>query len=81
MKYLVKTTYTATANHPHEVDGTQQVWYTGKGGYVSQHMNILQGWSKRHFAEKHIEDQLAFHNDPRYTQNEAWDIECEVVEI
>lgn len=78
MRYLVKTTYTATANHPHEMEGTQQVWYTGKGGYVSEHMNILEGWSRRCFAENHAQDQIEFHNNS--SQHDAWNMRVEVIE-
>lgn len=85
MKYLVKTTYTAKATHPHEKEGTKQIWYTGKSGTV--HRNIepflhgwgCEGWSRKHFAEKEIKDQLAFHY--MSAQHEAWDIDLEIVDI
>lgn len=79
MKYLVKTTYTATANHPHEMQGTKQVWYTGKGGYVSKHMNILEGWSRRHFAEEHIKRWKEIDHE-LYSSKGAWDVTMEVIE-
>lgn len=84
MKYLVKTTYTATADHPYEAEGTKQVWYTGKGGVVHSTMDAFvngwgcDGWNRRHFAEKHREDQLEFHY--KFSQHEAWDIDIEIIE-
>ena len=83
-KYVIKTTYTATKDHPHEKEGVKQVWYTGKGGTVHSTIDAFlykcaEGWSRKHFAEKHIQGQLEFHY--KYSQHKAWDIDMEIIEV
>jgi hypothetical protein len=83
MKYYVKTTYTAKANHPHEKEGTQQVWYTGKGESLTQREEYITreicgccGWSRKHFAEKYINDCKIWENN---VNGDVWDIKREIL--
>lgn len=83
MKYYVKTTYTAKANHPHEKEGTQQVWYTGKcrvptdkEEYITREMYGYCGWTRRYFAEKHIE---SWEDWEKKVSGDVWDIKMEIL--
>ena len=83
MKYIVKTTYTATAEHPNEKEGATQVWYTGKGNTLTRNLDDIinerygySGWTRRHFAEKDIKSEIEFYNR---RPNHAWNIEYEIL--
>lgn len=62
MQYIVKHTYTATADHPHRAEGEQDVWYIGKNGHSSQDIRdftefefgIWKGWKRKQYAEQYI---------------------------
>lgn len=83
MKYYVKTTYTAKANHPHEKEGTQQIWYIGKGGCLTpKEENITReicgycGWARKYFAEEYIK---FWENADNKVNVDVWDIKREIL--
>ena len=58
MKYVVKLVSTATENNVRCL-GEVQTWYIGKGGYVYNNLKYADGWSRRHFAEKYIREDIS----------------------
>lgn len=85
MKYIVKTTYTATADHPYEKEGTTKVWYHGKGNrstkdfedFIHGYFGLYEGWSRKHFADRDIAHWNEWYNGQGKT--DAWDVKMEVV--
>lgn len=85
MKYIVKTTYTATADHPYEKEGTTNVWYHGKGGKPSQDLEdftferygLYEGWSRKHFAERDMAKWNEWYEGLGKT--DAWDVTMEII--
>lgn len=75
-EYIVKVIYKAKPNN-FNFKGEVDVWYHGKGGDATQkydlfRIGLMRGWKKRHFAERHIQ------NEPEET---FWYKRYEIIEI
>lgn len=82
MQYIVKHTYTATADHPHRAEGEQDVWYIGRASHHSQDIRdftefgIWEGWKRKWYAEQYIRRDAEWYETHDGT---AWEHAYEIV--
>lgn len=79
MKYIVKTTYIAKPRHPFYKEGETRVWYVGKGQYAGHTPDEVEGWGRRHFAERFIRKSEEWDARFLYRRDACWNITREVL--
>ncbi len=82
MQYIVKHTYTATADHPNRAEGEQTIWYVGKNEHHSQDIRdftefgIWEGWRRERFAKNYIRNDAEWEKSHG---NTAWEHAYEII--
>lgn len=79
-KYLIKKTYTAIGSNHIYSKGYQETWYCGKNLSYKELCDyvIEDGYSRKHFAEKYIENDKSFYNK---FESDFWKVDYEILEI
>lgn len=82
-KYFVKKVSTGTKDNPNFA-GKTHVFIIGKGGEL-YHLNQMKyiydcGWSRRHFAQRYIKEDMDFEQTWKARYGYYWDDEYEILE-